>query len=371
MPQRCGRSSGRAVACRTRERRGKGKRETTVKVSVVIPLHNEEQNLQPLYQQLVETLPGLRRPYEILMVDDGSTDSTPARLRELAARDPNVKVVLFRRNYGQTAAMQAGLEAAGGDVIVTMDGDLQNDPADIGMMLEKIEQGYDLVHGWRRDRKDPWLNRRLPSKIANWLISRVSRFPIHDLGCTLKAIRREIAQELELYGEMHRFIPILAHWRGARCIEVVTRHHPRRFGRTKYGISRTFRVLLDLLTVKFMLDYFASPMKLFGMFGLWSGAGAVAAALATLGMRLTVGFDMTGNPLLLLSAFCGLVSLQFFSLGLLGEVSARIYFSHGRKQHYTIRETLNLGPQPDAEPDVYRDSAAQPAARVMPARRAA
>ena len=329
-----------------------------MKISVVIPLHNEEENLAPLYQQLRETLPELDRPYEILMVDDGSTDSTPRLLRELAARDPNVKVVLFRRNYGQTAAMQAGLDLATGDVIVTMDGDLQNDPGDIGMMLEKIEEGYDLVHGWRKDRKDAWLSRRLPSRMANWLISRVARFPIHDLGCTLKVIRREIAKDLELYGEMHRFIPILAFWRGARCVEVVTRHHPRRFGQTKYGISRTFRVLLDLMTVKFMLDYFASPMKLFGMFGLWSGAGAVAAALTTLGMKLFVNFDMTGNPLLLLSAFSGLVSLQFFSLGLLGEVNARIYYSQADKQHYTVRETLNL------DTDSEQQS-------VMPLRRAA
>lgn len=313
-----------------------------MKLSVVIPLHNEQDNLRLLYDQLCETLPRLGRPFEILLVDDGSTDATPRLLRELAGQDQRVKVVLFRRNYGQTAAMQAGLDMASGDVIITMDGDLQNDPADIGMMLDKIEEGYDLVHGWRKDRQDAWLNRRLPSQIANWLISRVSRFPIHDLGCTLKAIRREIAQDLELYGEMHRFIPILAHWRGARCVEVVTRHHPRRFGQTKYGISRTLRVLLDLVTVKFMLDYFASPMKLFGMFGLGSAAAGLAAGLATLLMKLTVNFDMTGNPLLLVSAFCGLVSLQFFSLGLLGEVSARIYFSHGERQHYTVRETLNL-----------------------------
>jgi glycosyltransferase involved in cell wall biosynthesis len=337
-----------------------------VKISVVIPLHNEQENLPLLHDQLCKALPPLGRPYEILLVDDGSTDSTPRLLRELAARDPRVKVVLFRRNYGQTAAMQAGLEMASGDVIITMDGDLQNDPADIGMMLEKIEEGYDLVHGWRKDRKDAWLNRRLPSQIANWIISRVSRFPIHDLGCTLKAIRREIAQDLELYGEMHRFIPILAHWRGARCVEVVTRHHPRKFGQTKYGISRTLRVLLDLVTVKFMLDYFASPMKLFGMFGLGSGAAAMAAALATLLMKLTVNFDMTGNPLLLVSAFCGLVSLQFFSLGLLGEVSARIYFSSGQKQHYTIREMLNLEPGGNRAAENWSTDKLQTQAKTLP-----
>ena len=326
----------------------------SVKISVVIPLHNEEENIGPLYEQLSQCLPQLGREYEVLMIDDGSRDKTPELLRDLAARDERIKVVTFRRNYGQTAAMQAGLDLASGDVIVTMDGDLQNDPSDIGMMLEKIDEGYDLVHGWRKDRKDAWLNRRLPSQLANWLISRVTRFPIHDLGCTLKAIRREIAADLELYGEMHRFIPILAFWKGARCIEVVTRHHPRLFGKTKYGISRTFRVLLDLVTVKFMLDYFSSPMKLFGKFGFLSAAVGVACALATLLMKLAVNFDMTGNPLLLLSAFGGLASLQFFSLGLLGEVSARIYFATGERQHYTVRETLNLD---IAEPAAVRRAA--------------
>src|SRR5207248_2507749 len=187
------------------------------------------------------------------------------------------------------------------ETIVTLDGDLQNDPLDIPTLVHKLDEGYDLVHGWRKLRQDTLLTRKLPSRIANWLISRVTRFPIHDLGCTLKAIRREIAVELELYGEMHRFIPILAHARGARCIEVVTRHHPRRFGQTKYGLSRTLRVVLDLVTVKYMLDYFASPMKLFGRFGLACLAIAGVAAFLTSGMKLFAGTDMTGNPLMLLA----------------------------------------------------------------------
>jgi glycosyltransferase involved in cell wall biosynthesis len=311
-------------------------------VSVVVPIYNEFENIPLLYEQLSETLPKLGREYEILFVDDGSRDGSVEALQALAAADLRVKVVRFRRNYGQTAAMQAGLQFASCDVIVTMDGDLQNDPSDIGMMLAKIDEGYDLVHGWRKQRQDAFLNRRLPSMMANWIISKTTRFPIHDLGCTLKAIRREIAQDLELYGEMHRFIPILAHWRGARCAEVVTNHHPRRFGQTKYGISRTLRVVLDLITVKYMLDYSASPMKLFGMLGFGCGLLSAVAGLAVIVMKAVQGVDMTGNPLLLLAVFAMMVGVQLFSLGLLGEVSARIYFGSQDKQHFTVRELLNF-----------------------------
>jgi glycosyltransferase involved in cell wall biosynthesis len=302
------------------------------------------ENVPILYGQVVRVLAEIQRPAEILFVDDGSTDGTLARLGELAAADERVKVVELRRNFGQTAAMHAGLQLAEGEIIVTLDGDLQNDPADIPMMVAKIEEGYDLVHGWRKNRQDAW-HRKLPSRIANWLIARSCRFPIHDLGCTLKAIRREIAQELELYGEMHRFIPILAHQRGARCVEVVTRHHPRRFGRTKYGLSRTVRVLLDLITVKYMLDYFASPMKLFGRIGLACGLLGMLAGLATLGMKLAAGIDMTGNPLMLLTVLSLIGSIQFLSLGLLGEVNARIYYAAQPKQNYAVRRVVRAEAQ--------------------------
>lgn len=311
-------------------------------VSIVVPIYNEVENIPLLYDKLNQTVAELGRPYEFVFVDDGSRDDSLAELRKLAAADEHVKVVSFRRNYGQTAAMQAGLLHANCDVVVTMDGDLQNDPGDVAMMLEKIDEGYDLVHGWRKKRQDTFINRRLPSLIANWIISKTTRFPIHDLGCTLKAIRREIAMDLELYGEMHRFIPILAHWRGARCVEVVTNHHPRQFGQTKYGISRTFRVLLDLITVKYMLDYFASPMKLFGMIGLLCFGGAMLSALATAAMKLFGGVDMTGNPMLLLAVFGAMTGVQFLSLGLLGEVNARIYFGSQDKQHFTVRELINF-----------------------------
>ncbi len=210
------------------------------------------------------------------------------------------------------------------------------------MMVARLQEGYDLVHGWRRQRQDATLTRKLPSRMANWLIARVTGFPIHDLGCTLKAIRREIAEDLDLYGEMHRFIPILAHWKGARCLEVPTRHRARRFGSTKYGLSRTLRVVLDLVTVKFLLSYSASPMKLFGMIGFCCGLGAVAAGSATLGMKVWGGLDMTGNPLLLLTVLMAIVAIQFLSLGLLGELSARIYFGTHNRSQYTVRELVNM-----------------------------
>jgi glycosyltransferase involved in cell wall biosynthesis len=312
-------------------------------VSVIVPICNELENIPPLYKQLAAVLPSMARPWEIVFVDDGSTDGSSQRLKELAASDSRVKVVQFRRNYGQTAAMQAGIQYSRGDVIVTLDGDLQNDPLDIPMLVQKLDEGYDLVHGWRKHRHDDLLTRKVPSQIANWLVSRVTGFPIHDLGCTLKAMRREIAVELELYGEMHRFIPILAHQRGARCLEVVTRHHPRRFGQTKYGLSRTVRVLLDLVTVKYMLDYFSSPMKLLGRFGLGCLAVALVAGAATIAMKATAGTDMTGNPLMLLSVLGAIAAIQFFSLGLLGEVNARIYFASPARQNYAIRELVNCG----------------------------
>jgi uncharacterized membrane protein YbhN (UPF0104 family) len=218
--------------------------------SIVVPVYNERQNLAALCSGITSIMDQLRRPYEVLLVDDGSTDGSGRVMDELAGDDRRVKVIRFQRNFGQTAAMNAGLHMATGDVIITLDADLQNDPADIPMMLDKLCEGFDLVHGWRRDRRDALWTRRMPSRIANWIISKVTSFPVHDLGCTLKVIRRDFAVVLPLYGEMHRFIPILAHWRGARCAEVVTRHHPRQFGASKYGLSRTFRVLLDLLAVR-------------------------------------------------------------------------------------------------------------------------
>ncbi len=306
-------------------------------LSVVIPIHNEQENIPLLYAELVETLEKTSLDFELLFVDDGSTDSSGKILEELTHSDRRVRLVPLRRNFGQTAAMQAGFESAEGNILVTIDGDLQNDPADIPAMLAKLDQGFDLVHGWRRVRQDTFLTRRLPSLLANRLISRTTGFPIHDLGCTLKVIRREITDELELYGEMHRFIPILAHARGARCVEVETNHRPRRFGKTKYGLSRTLRVVLDLMTVKYMLDYFDRPMKLFGKFGLGSWSLSLLCMTTVISMKLFASIDMTGNPLFMLAILAAGIGVQFFSLGLLGEVSARIYYDRQHRRPFAVR----------------------------------
>jgi glycosyltransferase involved in cell wall biosynthesis len=322
------------------------RRDAPMSVSIVVPIYNEVENIPLLYTAITRVTERLGIPYEILLVDDGSRDGSTQELARLAELDPHVKVIEFRRNYGQTAAMQAGIQAATCDVIVLLDGDLQNDPADIPMLLDKLQEGYDLVHGWRKHRQDAFLNRKLPSRIANWIISRVTGFPVHDLGCSLKAIRREIAQELQLYGEMHRFIPILAHWRGAKCVEVVTNHHPRKHGVSKYGLSRTTRVILDLLTVKYFIHYVVSPMKLFGMIGLLCLGLSGLSGAATLWMKVASGVDMTGNPLLLLTAVSAMLGVQFLFLGMLGELCSRMYFEVLGMPNYAIRRTRNLDETP-------------------------
>ncbi|RTZ61357.1 MAG: glycosyltransferase, partial [Gammaproteobacteria bacterium] len=237
-------------------------------ISVVIPVYNEEENLKPLYGELKEVLKSLPYEYEIIFVDDGSTDGSYEILKKLALEDKKVKVIRFRRNYGQTAAMYAGFQYAQGDVIITMDGDLQNDPHDIPKLLEKINEGYDIVSGWRKNRKDPFLTRILPSKIANWIISKVTGVHLHDYGCTLKAYRKEVAKNFRLYGDMHRFLPAVAKSFGAKITEIVVNHRPRIHGRSKYGIGRTVRVILDIFLVKFLNDYLNKPMYVFGSTGL-------------------------------------------------------------------------------------------------------
>ncbi|WP_198008104.1 glycosyltransferase family 2 protein [Rhodobacter ferrooxidans] len=311
-------------------------------LSVVVPIYNEIGNIDRLYAELTAALTPIGKPFEIILVDDGSKDGSAAALEAIAATDQRVKLIFFRRNYGQTAAMKAGIDAASMDVVITIDGDLQNDPADIGPMIAKLEQGYDLVHGWRVHRQDAMISRKLPSRIANWIISRTTRFPIHDLGCTLKAIRRNILSEVELYGDMHRFIPILLHQRGARCFEIETHHRQRIAGVTKYGIGRTLVVLLDLLTVKYLLEYSAHPMRLFGGLGLASFGVAVLTLVVLVLMKVIGGVDMTGNPFLMLSVVSWLAGLQLLSLGLIGEILARIYFTTEKKTHYAVRRTVNF-----------------------------
>ncbi len=309
-------------------------------VSIIVPIYNEFESIPLLYQRITSTMENCGRDYELILVDDGSTDGSTRALRKLAREDDRIKVVVFKRNFGQTAAMCAGIEQAAKDYVVTIDGDLQNEPDDIPAMLNKLEEGYDLVHGWRKDRQDHTWRRKVPSKIANWLISRVTGFRVRDLGCTLKAMTLETAQDLELYGEMHRFIPILAHARGARCAEIETRHHPRKFGTTKYGLDRTLRVILDLITVRYMTRHFASPMQFFGRLGMYCLGFGIAIGITMVLMKVLSGVDMTGNPLLLLSAGTMIASLQLFCMGVLGEIAARNYFASGVRQSYVVREVV-------------------------------
>jgi glycosyltransferase involved in cell wall biosynthesis len=313
-------------------------------LSVVVPIKDERENLRPLHERLHAALQPLGRSYEIIFVDDGSSDGSFAVLEELAAADPCVKVVRLRRNFGQTAALQAGIDWSSGDVLVTLDGDLQNDPADIPMLLDKLDDGYDAVLGLRANRQDHLLIRKVPSLLANWLIRKVTGVPIKDIGCTLRVLRRDLATALPLYGEMHRFVPVLAQQYGARLAQIPVRHHPRRAGKTKYNLSRTFRVVLDLITVKFLHSYLTRPMHIMGLGGLLSMGLGVLSLLATVWMKycLTPPVFMTGNPLLMLSVALGLVGVQLISMGLLGEVLTRTYFESQGKPAYAVQSVLNL-----------------------------
>ena len=311
-------------------------------LSVVIPIKDEKDNLRPLHERLRAALAPLGRSYEMVFVDDGSIDGSFAVLEQMAAADPHIKVVRLRRNFGQSAALQAGIDWSSGAVVVTMDGDLQNDPADIGLLLDKLEEGYDAVLGLRAKRRDHWLIRKVPSLLGNWLIRKVTGVHIKDMGCTLRAMRRDLAEALPLYGEMHRFIPVLAQQSGARMIQIPVRHHPRVAGKTKYNLTRTFRVLLDLITIKFLHSYLTRPMHVMGLAGLVSMGLGVASLLTTIWMKSRFGTFMTGNPLLLLSALLELIGVQFISLGLIGEIMTRTYFESQGKSAYTVRTTLNL-----------------------------
>jgi len=309
-------------------------------LSVIIPVFNEAQNLRPLYEQLKAALDGHDADYEIIAIDDGSRDDSFAILKELHQQDRKLKVIRFRRNYGQTAAFAAGFDLAQGDVVITMDADLQNDPADIPLLLDKMAEGYDVVSGWRVERKDPFLTRRLPSMIANWLISTVTGVHLHDYGCSLKAYRKEVVKGVQLYGELHRFIPALSSWMGVEVAEIPVQHHARRFGSSKYGISRTIRVILDLITVRFLLSYSTRPIQIFGGLGLLSfGVGALLGVYLSF-VKLALGQDIGSRPLLLLAVLLMLVGVQLVSMGLLGELVVRTYYEAQGKPIYTVREVL-------------------------------
>jgi glycosyltransferase involved in cell wall biosynthesis len=314
--------------------------EVDLELSVVVPLYNEEASLPFLVNQLLEALRPLGRAFELVLVDDGSRDGTPELLHTLAAEVPELVAVILRRNYGQTAAMAAGFDASHGAVIVTLDGDLQNDPADIPLLLASLEEGYDLVSGWRHQRQDAALSRLLPSLIANRLIARVTGVKLHDYGCSLKAYRREVVTDMNLYGELHRFLPALAYIEGARIGEVKVNHHPRRYGKSKYGIDRTFRVLMDLLTVWFMKRFVTRPMHVFGFAGLVALGAGLLLGLWLVGEKLLLGTDIGDRPLLLLAVLAILSGVQLFGFGLLAELQMRTYYESQGRPIYRIRATL-------------------------------
>ena len=312
-----------------------------LQISIVIPLLNEQENLPSLYEQISQAMqdqPG----YEIIFIDDGSTDGSFAALQAFHDSDPRVKVIRFRKNFGQTAAMSAGFEHAQGQIIIALDADLQNDPADIPMLIEKLEQGYDVVSGWRKQRHDHAVTRLLPSKVANWIISRITGVYIHDYGCTLKAYRRDVLAQTRLYGEMHRFIPALASWSGARITECVVNHRPRTAGQAKYGLGRTFKVVLDLITVKFLGGFSTKPIYVFGGLGGLSALGSVLCALIVLYQKFFssshLGFNR--NPLFYVSALLFTTTIQFILMGLLAELLVRTYHESQNRPTYVVREIL-------------------------------
>ena len=311
-------------------------------VSIFLPVYNEEPNLLPLHAKLDEALKTLDRPAEIVYVDDGSTDGSLKILREIAEVDRRVRVVALRRNYGQTAAMAAGIDAASGKVLIPMDADLQNDPADIKRLLEKLDEGYDVVSGWRKNRQDKMFTRKIPSMIANRLISWIGGVPLHDYGCSLKAYRRESLQDVRLYGEMHRFIPIYASWAGARVTELPVKHHARTMGKSKYGLSRTLKVVFDLMTIKFMASYHTKPIYVFGMFGMFAFAISFLAGLYAVFLKIIHKADFVQTPLPILTIVMFAVGVQFLLMGLLAEMLVRTYHESQAKAIYAVRERLGF-----------------------------
>ena len=326
---------------------------TTPELSVVVPLYNEEPNVADLHRELTDVLDGWGRPYELILVDDGSTDGTFERLRALHAADPRLRVLRLRRNFGQTAAFAAGFAHARGRLIATADGDLQNDPGDLPAMVDLLNDDNDIVCGWRRDRKDPWLTRRLPSRLANWIISRTTGVRLHDYGCSLKVFRGDVVRSMRLYGEMHRFMPAIASEQGVRITEMVVNHRARRAGQSKYGLSRTVRVVLDLFTVKFLLTYSTRPLQMFGPPGLLLGAIGVVLTGYLGYIRLFTDQGIADRPLLLLAILLIFAGMQLVTLGLLAELQARTYHESQGKPIYAVRERLEPpadAPRPETAP---------------------
>jgi glycosyltransferase involved in cell wall biosynthesis len=319
------------------------KPSTIPKISIIIPVYNEEENVENLHQRLSEVMEQIKIDYEIIYVDDGSRDQSFSLLEKVAANDVRIKLVKFRKNYGQTAAMSAAIDVSQGEIIIPLDADLQNDPCDIPNLLKKIEEGYDVVSGWRKHRQDTFITRKLPSVLANRLISIVTGVYLHDYGCSLKAYRAEIIKDVRLYGEMHRFIPAFCVLEGAKVTEIPVNHHPRIAGKSKYGLSRTVKVFLDLMVVKFLGDYAKRPIHIFGTIGLLLCGGGILSGLVTLYEKFSnSAVYVHRNPLILLAVFLFLVGIQFIMVGLLAELIIRTYHESQGKKIYTIAKTVNL-----------------------------
>ncbi len=313
-----------------------------IDLSIVLPVYNEAGNLKELHQKLDDVLKKTNKEYEMIFVDDCSKDGSDVVLEEIAQKDSNVKIIRFMRNFGQTTAIAAGFDHSQGEIIIPMDADLQNDPEDIPRFLEKINEGYDVVAGWRKKRQDKFLTKTLPSQIANKIISRITRVKLHDYGCTMKAYKKNMLEGFVLYGEMHRFIPAYTAINGAKVAEIETNHHPRKHGKTKYNLSKTFRVILDIVTVKFLASYLTRPMHFFGIIGFASFAGGLIAAVIAIYLRFASGLHLTKSPLLLFAVFLGITGIIFVLMGLLAEMMTRTYFESQNKKSYSIRKKINF-----------------------------
>ncbi|MFC1669910.1 glycosyltransferase family 2 protein [Spirochaetota bacterium] len=311
-------------------------------LSLILPVYNEEENIKLQHDKIIKAINPLKITYEIIFVDDGSIDTSLEILKRIAKKDKNIKLISFRKNFGQTSAMAAGIDHSTGDIIIFMDSDLQNEPKDIGKLISKLNEGYDVVSGWRKKRKDKMASRRIPSIIANKIIAKVTGVKLHDLGCSLKAYRGEILRKVNLYGEMHRFIPVHMSWIGARITEVPVGHHPRKFGTSKYGIQRTFKVLLDLITVKFLGSYSTKPIYIFGGTGLLLFLLSILSGLAVILMKVLLNVDITGNPIFILTVLLIIMSVLFVQIGILAEILIRIYHESQEMPPYHVKEKINF-----------------------------
>lgn len=311
-------------------------------LSLFLPVLDEEENLRPMHAKIRSALDALGKTAEVIYIDDGSTDRSLSVLKEIAAEDKSVRVISLRRNYGQTAAMSAGIDAAKGDILIPMDADLQNDPADIKRLLDKLDEGFDVVSGWRKDRQDKLISRKIPSQIANRIISWIGGVQLHDYGCSLKAYRRDVIQDVKLYGEMHRFIPIYASWAGARVTEIPVDHHARTMGKSKYGISRTIKVVFDLITIKFMAEYHTKPLYVFGAFGVIAFIISMIAGVWALVLKFGYDVSFILTPLPIITVVMLAISIQFFLMGLLAELQVRTYHESQDKAIYAVREKIGF-----------------------------